>query len=123
MTFIGQGAIRSLFFLFQLQCGNAAPKHGSASQSLVAGSTLLGDPLAGRRKLNYLVALQTWQRVTRAGVSCPKPQPCECHCDCPNTVATGETPTAAPPCPVYPSFAAPTQAPTEATTTQLMTTP
>jgi len=128
-----QSVVCAIAFLFQLQCCNAALKHRSARPSLAAAPSdnadlpevtremtsasdvLHGDPLAGRRKFAHLVALQEWQRVTRTGVSCPKPTACECHCDCPNTVATGFTPTSPPACVVWPSF--PTPSPPPITTT------
>jgi len=81
-----------------------------------------GEPLAGRRKFGHLVALQEWRRVTRMGISCPKPTACECHCDCPNTVVTGEMPTSPPACPVFPSFPTPPPPPTTTTTKQKITT-
>lgn len=116
MKLTWQGAICSLcFLLLELQCGNAVlrhsvvvrapPVHDKTSQSLAeAGAP--NDALAGRRKLSYLVAMKAWQRVTKMGIVCPKPQPCECHCDCPKTVVA-KAPPPRPACPVFPAFPSP----------------
>jgi len=100
----------TLLFLSQFQCCNAVLKYATASQadlSLTATQSkesTHSSSVAGRRKFTYVVALKKWQRLSRSGVRCPKPQACECHCDCPNTEATGQTPTSPPLCPVFPMF-------------------
>lgn len=84
----------------ELAQGNSTelqPVNGTAANGLVNNQS---RHVAGRRTLTYLVQLQTWQRLSRVGVRCPKPQPCECHCDCPNT-AIAPAPPSPTLCPVY----------------------
>jgi len=128
MKIMWQGTVCFLCFLLQFQCGKSALKYGAAKKEpLVADSRLseqhseishkipTGDAFAGSRRLRYLIALQAWQRATRIGLHCPKPEPCVCHCDCPDTVVTGSTPKPPVACAMLPSFGTP--APPQPTTT------
>jgi hypothetical protein len=88
----------------------ALPEDAAAFLEIQRHKTATSNKLAGRRKLQYLLASQEHQRLGRSGVSCPPPQPCECHCDCPSTKIGKPLPNPTP-CPVYPNVWPSTPAP------------
>mmetsp|Transcript_119806 Transcript_119806/g.189658 ORF Transcript_119806/g.189658 Transcript_119806/m.189658 type:complete len:525 (-) Transcript_119806:93-1667(-) len=125
MKIMWQGTVCFLCFLLQFQCGSSALKYGAAKKNPLVADTILStqslqkppssDASAGSRRLQHLIALKAWQRATRTGLRCPKPQPCDCHCDCLETVATGSSPKPPVACAMLPSIGTP--APSQPTTT------